>query len=167
MSMVWFVSQLAGGVRISKRRSNRINSFDELFFKVLKAHGLVDQGTFKEYIGRRDNGGIRRLYIRLWAEVRQLHQLSPSLVVLNRYWVMAATYYGLVTAFFIWAIVFLVWSLGIGIAPPLNLTVGISVIAVLLLIAYFCLREAQRFVRNQVEELVATISVQRSRSLRG
>jgi hypothetical protein len=154
-------------IRIPKRRSNRISVFDELFSKVLKAHGLADEGTFKEYIGRSTDGGVRRLYIRLWAEVRQLDQLSPSLVVLNRYWVMAATYDGLATALFIWAIVFSVWSAGIGIAPPLELRVGIPVIALLLLIAYFCLREAQRFVRNQVEELVATISVQRSKSIRG
>ena len=154
-------------IRIPKRRSKRINFFDELFSKVLKAHGLADEGAFKEYIGRQADGGVRRLYIRLWAEVRQLDQLSPSLVVLNRYWVMAATYDGLATSLFMWAIVFLIWSAGIGIAPPLKLRVGIPVIAVLLLIAYFCLREAQRFVRNQVEELVATISVQRSKSIRG
>jgi hypothetical protein len=154
-------------IRIPKRGPKRISFFDELFSNVLKAHGLADEGTFKEYIGRREYGGVRRLYIRLWAEVRQLDQLSPSLVFLNRYWVMAATYDGLATALFIWAIVFLLWTAGIGIAPPLKLRVGIPVVAVLLLIAYFCLREAQRFVRNQVEELVATISVQRSKSLRG
>lgn len=154
-------------IRIAKRQANQIAYFDDHFRKILEAHGLADDGTFKEYLDREGVRGIRRLYIRLWAEVRQLDQLSPSLAVLNRNWVMAATYDGLATAIISWVVVFAVWSGGLGIAPALTLKVGIPVIVALLLMSYFCIREARRFVRNQAEELVATIAVQRSRTQRG
>lgn len=153
-------------LRKPKRSSDEALLFDNHFTEVLKAHGLADEDTFKEYISRADVRGVRRLYMRLWAEVRQLDELSPSLLVLNRYWVMAATYDGLAMALVSWAIVFALWSGGFGINPALSMKVGIPVIGTLLLIMYFCLREAQRFARYQVEDLVATVAAQRCTSKR-
>ena len=65
--------------------------FDAQFLEVLQAHGLADQQPFKEYIDRTQSRGIWRLYVRLWAEVRQVDRLAPSFLLLKRYWVMAAT----------------------------------------------------------------------------
>jgi membrane protein DedA with SNARE-associated domain len=151
-------------IRIPKRLSKQISFHDSLFKQVLEGHGLSDEKPFKEYLKRADFRGSRRLYIRLWAEVRQMEEISPSLLLLNRYWVMAATYDGLATALIIWAFVFLIWSLGLGVSSQIRLMFGIPTIVFLLLVAYFCLREANRFVRNQVEELVATVAVMRSRA---
>jgi len=151
-------------IRIPKSRSKQISFHHSLFNQVLEGHGLSDEKPFKEYLKRADLIGSRRLYIRLWAEVRQVEELSPSLLLLNRYWVMAATYDGLATASIIWAFVFLIWSLGLGVSSQIRLAFGIPTIVFLLLVSYFCLREANRFVRNQVEELVATVAVMRSKA---
>ena len=151
-------------IRIPTGLKTQAEYFDRLFLAVLEAHGLHTTIAVKDYIDRTNVRGIRRLYIRLWAEVRQHDHLAPSLLVLNRYWVMAATYDGLGTAAGLWAVLFFVWTCGIGITPSLSPKIGIPVLIFLLLCSFICLREAKRFVRNQVEELVATIALEREKT---
>jgi len=150
-------------IRIPKKPATRYKKFEASFSKVLEAHGLSDEEPFKTQLARANHGN-RRLYIRLWAEIRQRENLTPSLLVLNRYWVMAATYDGMVTALILWAVVVFIWWLGIGITPSLSFKIALPVIIALLFLAFICSREASRFVRNQVEELVATIAFERSRA---
>jgi hypothetical protein len=146
------------------RRTKTIKDSNVHFEEILKAHGLDDEKPFKDYLDRKDVDGIRRLYIRLWAEVRQMDQLSPSLSLLNRYWVMAATYDGLAIALLVWLVVFIFWLTGFGVASPLNPFIGIPIIVALAGMAFRCFMESGRLVSNQREELVATIAVQRSRA---
>ena len=52
-----------------------------------------------------------RFYTLLWTQVRQQHDLSPSYVLLNRYWVMAALCDGMVVASLPWlGVVVCSWS---------------------------------------------------------
>jgi hypothetical protein len=118
-----------------QRKKHEKKSNDH-FREILEAHGLADERPFSDYLSRAK--GIRRLYTRLWAEVRQMDQLSPSLSLLNRYWVMAATYDG---SF-----------------------IGIPMAVVLFMVSWRCFMESSRLVSNQREELVATIAVQRARA---
>jgi hypothetical protein len=150
-------------IRIPKTTATRYKKFETFFSTVLKAHGLSDEEPFKSQLARA-NHGTRRLYIRLWAEIRQKENLTPSLLVLNRYWVMAAMYDGMVTALLLWAVVVFLWWIGVGSMSALPLKIALPLILALLFLAFICSREAARFLRNQVEELVATIAFERSRA---
>ena len=77
------------------KNENRYDSFDKNFIRIINAHGLESNQLFKEYLQRTDFRGTWRLYVRLWAEIRQDPKYANSLSFLKRYWVMAATYDGL------------------------------------------------------------------------
>ncbi|WP_019502885.1 hypothetical protein [Pseudanabaena sp. PCC 6802] len=112
----------------------------------------------------KDRAPTSRLYTRLWAEVRQSPDLIASYTLLNRYWFMAATYDGLATALIVWLIIVIAWSLGLwGINPKLNPFTGITLCGTLVLLTITCWREAERYKRYQIEELVATLAYQKSK----
>jgi len=148
-----------------KKRSNIYETFDAQFRGVLTAHGLNDEKPFSEYLdsSRQADRGIWRLYVRLWAEIRHSNTVTPSLQLLRRYWVMAATYDGIAISMALWALLILAGSFGWGIKSFVNWTVGVPLAIVLLLFGAACLREASRFVRYQVEELVASVAAARDR----
>lgn len=151
-------------IRVGNQRSLTGPRFDDAFAKILRAHGLLHKEPFVTYIQRGDSRGIWRLYVRLWAEVRQTPSLHSSLLLLNRYWVLAATYDGVATAALVWALVILGWVLGIGLDPSLNPKAGVPLLLALVLMALSCWREAGRYLEYQIEELVATIAaVQKSK----
>jgi hypothetical protein len=128
----------------------------------LAAHGLSDRAPFREYLARDETlGGPWRLYVRLWAEVRQTDRCLPSFTLIRRYWVLAATYDGLAVAMVAWGVVIavLTWSGGPGGRLLPGWGGGLACLF-LLLLATMCLREAARYVKFQVEELVATIAVE-------
>ena len=128
---------------------------------ILTAHGLDTEEPFAGYLARAESHGAWRLYVRLWAELRRKLHPSPSLSLLNRYWVLAATYDGLVIAEALWIIVILGWTLGLSGANRLNPIIGIPTCLGLGLALVASLREAGRYVQYQVEELVATIAALR------
>jgi hypothetical protein len=139
------------------------NKFDDTFKSILKAHGLDEVPSFKEYLNRTGDRGTWRLYVRLWAEVRKQQSTSSSLELLNRYWVMAATYDGLFVSICLWILV--TASLTYWPEDEINIKLGTIIIVILILSAYACYREASRFVRYQVEELVAIIATERDQLL--
>lgn len=106
----------------------------------------------------KDSDPTGRLYTRLWAEVRQSPDLVASYTLLNRYWFMAATYDGLATALIVWLIVIGIWSLGVWGIDPLNRFTGMTLSGTLVLLIITCWREAERYKRYQIEELVATLA---------
>jgi hypothetical protein len=138
--------------------------FDQFLVEVLKGHGLLNEAPFQEYFLRTDCRGIWRLYIRLWAEVRQADRLSPSLILLKRYWVMAATYDGLAVALLLWLVLLLRWLIGFEGVATLPAWVLVPAILLLALLAWGCFAEAGRYTENQVEEIVASIAAERSRA---
>ncbi|MFV8754851.1 hypothetical protein ACNOYE_30255 [Nannocystaceae bacterium ST9] len=89
------------------------------------------------------------LYVRMWAEVRQQERLAASFSLLRRYWVSAATLDGLFVALATWGMFLLPFGEVAKIGPvPSLLAFGGSV---------FCMWEAQRYARYQLEELVGTV----------
>jgi hypothetical protein len=130
-------------------------TFDTLFDEVMMAHGLCDREPVNEYLRRSGVKDFRgRLYSRLWTEVRQSESLKASFALLNRYWVMSATYDGLATALGIWAFVFIALAIRGRLSPIL--AVVTAVIFPILVAA--CLREAGRYGKSQLEELAATVA---------
>jgi ABC-type phosphate transport system permease subunit len=86
--------------------------------------------------------------------------LGASLALLNRYWVMAATYDGLSFAFIVWVIVLA----GCMFHRSISLLIGVPMTIAFAIFAVACMREASRFVTYQVEELVAAIASKRARN---
>lgn len=154
-------------VRRATGRKETKSRFKRFFLAVINDHALSDKDIFKEYLDKdkshessKGSDPTGRLYVRLWAEVRQSKRLSASYALLNRYWFLTATYDGLAMALVIWLLVVVIWSMGLGVNAKLNLGIGVALIAVLVLLAIACWREANRYKQYQVEELVATWSHQ-------
>ncbi|NVB36602.1 hypothetical protein G6O69_02075 [Pseudenhygromyxa sp. WMMC2535] len=103
-------------------------------------HGEDEQARSQAEQARNESA----LYVRMWAELRQREGLSPSFVLLRRYWVSAATLDGLFIAALTWVLVLGVEGEWL---PALVTLVG----------ACFALYEAGRYDRYQREELVATV----------
>jgi hypothetical protein len=144
-------------------RADRVGGkVNDRFLEVLEAHGLSEIQAVSEYLRRGDARGEARLYVRLWAEVRQSHQLAASFYLLRRYWVMAATYDGMVTALLVWILTIAACVLGLGNSPPIPITVGLTTVIALAASALACSREAGRYVDYQMEELVASIAASRN-----
>lgn len=142
------------------------NNSNALLYHILKDYAQVGEAPFSEYFEKAANMGakernplMQRLYSRMWTEIRQSKQLMASYTLLNRYWFMGATYDGLGIASTVW---FLVISVRVLNTRPHHPLVGILFI-VLLLLPFVCWREADRYKRYQVEELVATLAYQRNR----
>jgi hypothetical protein len=151
-------------LRMGERKGKDENDLDDRFRNILTAHGLTEIDVFKDYLERKPRG-IWRLYIRLWAEARHSKELSPSLLHLNRYWVMAATYDGLTVALIPCIVVVeseFARLAKVSLWPAVAGGTALVVILILLMLA--CSREAGRYFEYQVEELVAAIVAQRERS---
>jgi membrane protein DedA with SNARE-associated domain len=150
--------------RIFKRKS-REDSFDPNFLAILKSHGLDKESSFSNYIERKESRGVWRLYIRLWADIRHSPLAEPSLQLLKRYWVMTATYDGISVSVFVWGI--LSFSVGGGFGSITQVPQFFLFVmgGILFLLAYACLREAGRYEKFQVEEIVASIASIRNGSL--
>lgn len=132
------------------------------FVRILEGHGLTAEQPFERYLQRRDARGDWRLYVRLWAEMRDSPALASSFSLLRRYWVMAATYDGVAIALVVWALAFGACAYGLGGATPITKWIGLPVALALLVAAVACSREAGRYVNYQVEELVASIAARRN-----
>ena len=145
------------------KKENRIHSFDQYFKKIIDAHGLENHPVITEYLEKK---GAWRLYIRLWAVVRENKKYAKSFSVINSFWVKAATYDGL--SIFTLVAILMVADFGFGIAGEKLITQGWAVCPVIVfaIFAFFaCIREAGRYVDHQMEELVATIAAGESNVL--
>ena len=141
------------------KRNNRYDFFDARLIRMIRAHGLDDNPTIMKYLDRADYRGTWRLYVRLWAVIRENKKYENSLSILKRYWVMAATYDGL--SIFLLIMTLIISDFGFGILGEkviTNLWVVFPTIVVLLFAFFACIREADRYVDYQVEEVIATIA---------
>jgi hypothetical protein len=146
-------------LRMSVVKRGESRSFHRHFLGALEAHDLASKSPFATYLDRPRLLGSWRLYVRLWAEARKTDRMSSSLIFLNRYWGMAATYDGIGFALILWIVVLGVKSWVQPSMPPL---LTVVLLLTLVVLAYACFREAARFVNFQMEELVATIAAQRA-----
>lgn len=95
-------------------------------------------------------------YTLLWTKLRQSAHLAPSLILLNRYWVMAAMLDGMTMALLLWTVVLVNWGFGGG------GVLGFVLAPFSLLASATCLREADRFMCTQIDELCATVAWDRT-----
>lgn len=102
-----------------------------------------------------------RLYTLMWTQIRQQSDLTPSHILLSRYWVMAALCDGMVVSSVLWLGV-LLSSLhrleALQLVFLARLGVAMASLATLLF-----LREAERYAAVQVDDLVSTLAWDMSR----
>ncbi len=144
----------------------RGKEFHNFFTSLLSMHGLTDKKPFCQYIATDKNSQTPateeeklktwRLYVRLWAEVRQGEKFKSSLAFLNRYWVMAATYDGLAISLLVWLAVSVLSATLLAVTWPLWVKISLPPLFIILVVV--CWREANRYFEYQVEELVAVIA---------
>lgn len=117
--------------------------------------------TIGQYLQSRDGkgseAGTQWLYTLLWTKLRQTPHLAPSLMLLNRYWVMTATNDGLGAAALLWSGTLLCYWRGWGLPMAGSAMAGVGAVVGVLLALLF-LREAQRYVLVQIDELCATVA---------
>jgi len=142
-----------------KKKKNRFDLFDAYFFRMINAHGLNNNIMVKEYLDRKEFRGTWRLYVRLWAVIRENKKYANSLSHIKRYWVMAATYDGL--SIFLFIAILIIADFGFGIVAEKlisNIWVVVPTIVILLFAFFACIREADRYVEYQIEEIIATFA---------
>lgn len=157
----WIRSLLIGLWLWVTRQPQRKEYFYIELMEILSAHGLSDHDVLKPYLLKVKEKGLWRLYIRLWAVIRDSDKYTNSLSLVRRYWVMAATYDGLSMTLFISFIFYLDLCIGIagkGFSTYQNLGIFITGGAFFLFSFLACVREAGRYVLYQAEEVIATIA---------
>lgn len=96
------------------------------------------------------------LYTRMWAHVRCYPELQASFALLNRYWVLSASYDGLAIAALVWLLP--VWQ-GFLAAPTVASGAwALSWSGAILVALLACWHRAREYKRYQIEELVATVA---------
>jgi hypothetical protein len=139
----------------------------EVLQALMKLHGLHEQEPIKGYL-ERATAAVKlpmhdpawALYTRIWAGIRHDPALHPSLTVLNRYWIMSASYDGLAVALLLWggilARIILPENIATGdtwtwTRASLTFLGGIGC-------ACLCAREAGRYTMHQLGEIAATLA---------
>lgn len=146
------------------RREAYDKEFNRLMEENIVAHKIGDLIDYKVYFSQ-TNVNYNSLYVRMWADLREIKDYRTSLSIVNRYWVMSATYDGLAVACFVWLSAFEYWWWKNGIIPK-NITynegiyyiVYVLTTLIFVIISYRCSCEASRYSKNQIEEVIATIA---------
>lgn len=135
-----------------------------LFHQALVQQGLHLPGgpgdALRCYFGHgaeeTDPGVRMALYTRMWAHVRCYPELQQSFSLLNRYWVLSASYDGLAIAALVWLLP--VWQAFVA-APGLASGGWAALWSTAILVALAsCWHRAREYKRYQIEELVATVA---------
>jgi hypothetical protein len=153
--------------------SKKHNNSREYFRTLLKNHGLNETEFIKAYGKCLEDPNAADpaadniadcLYQRMWVEIRQSSELAPSLNLLNRWWVMAATYDGIAMSLIFYAIIIIIWWNGFGLSDSNMVMIkshphyAFVAILILSMLSIASFREAGRLENNQREEIVATMA---------
>ena len=149
---------------VERKRKHSGPPDHELFHRSLVQQGLSAESkageALRRYFGHgveAEDPGVRMaMYTRMWAHVRCYPELNQSFSLLNRYWVLSASYDGLAIAGLVWLLP--VWK-GVYAAPGVasggwaalwTTAIGLGLWA--------CWHRAREYKRYQIEELVATVA---------
>ncbi len=141
----------------------RFQNDPAVFNRAMLAQGL-DRGRpaelLKEHFGCdvavADDGKRMALYTRMWAHVRSYSELQQSFTLLNRYWVLSASYDGLAIAALVWLLP--VWKAWFDEPGPRRLLEAVLWTVAIVVALGFCWHRAREYKRYQIEEIVATVA---------
>jgi hypothetical protein len=161
-SYVCGVVAFATGRRLRNVSKSR-TSLETWLPNVLKHFGLESEIT-KRLTDEKSRDAAYRLYSWMWADLRDHDASSESYRLLNRYWVTAAMYDGLMIAFLVWAGLAMIVAFGFGV----DFTAGrcatfLATAALFCGASRVCYVEADRNFEYQVVELSATLAAKKQR----
>jgi hypothetical protein len=157
---------IQGSKENTEHQSKHLNS-REYFQALLSGHGLKEQEIIRTYDRCYSNTMVADcLYQRMWAEIRQCRELAPSLTMLNRWWVLTATYDGIAMNLIFYALIIIIWLNGIGLSVKNSDLImshpyheySFVAIFILLMLSIASFREAGRLEINQRAEIAATMA---------
>lgn len=157
-------------VRKDIRRKRYEDAFNNRMKENATAHNIANIPGYSVYFQNEEI--FSSLYVRMWADLREAKNLGSSLAIINRYWVMSATYDGLAVGCLVWLVALELWWQKNGVCvisliiaesnaarlSTIQLWVSVLMVPIVLFIAYRCLVEAERYSKHQVEEVIATIA---------
>jgi hypothetical protein len=135
---------------------------------VLFHQALVQQGlgvgpcaqALREHFGHgveaTDPAVRMAMYTRMWAHVRSYPELQQSFSLLNRYWVLSASYDGLAVAALVWLLP--VWQTAVQEQSLPALTWAVLWSSMIAVALWACWHRAREYKRYQIAELVATVA---------
>ena len=133
---------------------SRKEFFTKLLRETIESHD-ISTSEIRPYLTGPDKPW--RLYERLWVDLRESRERATSFALLNRYWVMAATYDGI-------AISCAVWVPVLASIPPLEGTFNRIVLPTLAagcsVLAFW---QWHNYFKYQVFEIVATLAASKAR----
>jgi hypothetical protein len=133
--------------------------FDKRVRAIINVHNLSSTEPYKTYLAYPETDrGVWRLYIRLWAKLRDNDKFINSFSLLKRYWVMTATYDGIASSIISWTFLVLYLTFINQSLLDISWQWGIVISAGLILVSQLCVREANRNLYNQAEELIAILA---------
>ncbi len=130
-------------------------TFDLYLRDALAGHGLGEHPLVGDYLGRPK--AEYRLYVRLWAEVREADEVADSFELLRRFWVLTASYDALATSGLFWAAAFILGAVRPELSP-IDQPMSAAAAGLSIFFALCAAHEASRSRSNQVEELAATFA---------
>jgi len=129
---------------------------DILLRHVLQHHGFEPDQVVKGY-SKLDDERRWRLYVRMWAKLRDASALRESYGLVRRYWVLAATYDGVATSAVAWAVV-IIRRLPTTKTGQIDVLLAALICGLALVVIAACVTESQRLSTSQIEEVAATIA---------
>lgn len=129
------------------------------FFTKFLRDVIADHGISAPEIEAYLNGDDKpwRLYERLWVDARESRQRAASFAILNRYWVMAATYDGIAVSCALWVPV-------LALAPPFQGLINwVALPALAALASALSFWQGHNYFKFQVHEVIATLAASRKR----
>lgn len=132
---------------------------DNKFVDYLDLHQLTNYPVFTPYINANNIDRYKSLYVRAWAEIRSKQEYSKSFSFLNRYWVMTATYDGLLASLLIALSLLFEAKTGIIFNSPVLESFQFYILILITCIFFLaCLFESKRYQDYQIEEVICTIA---------
>lgn len=142
---------------------------------LIKKHGLSNNQKYENLLSCLDKEKLdsekkdfcqetlEALYTRLWSDVRHSQECATSYNLLQHYWELSATFDGLAFSLLLWfllapGIFFCTGPLGTGSVFYFKVFLYGAIIFMLLLCITVTIREACRYEKYQLQELVATVA---------
>jgi hypothetical protein len=149
-------------VRMALGAKRNAKADHEVFHEALVRQGLDERANaallryFGHDVGVSDPVLRTAMYTRMWAHVRSFPELQSSFSLLNRYWVLSASYDGIAIAALVWLLP--VWQPFVNAPGAASAAWAVVWTLAILLAVVACWHRALEYKRYQIEELVATVA---------
>ena len=134
------------------------NEHSVKFQDALCGHDIAKLSPQLEYARMgTDRQYTQRLYQLAWTVIREDESLKVSYALINRYWVLTATYDGLASALWVWIVMVAYLMIDGHIRVRLTHPGPLILCLILAYLSWLCSSEARKYRDNQIDEIAATL----------